>query len=289
MVSQVVFLWQALLDPLYAIDFSLSFTYTANIIVLSLWTVLSPLHMETQTVDVDNFGRPVKTVSLCNWSDSVPFYSVTASLNFLVLCYALFVAWKAREISTELSESEFIFKAMRVIVLVSFIGIPVVIISRENPAAYFYVCSGIIFVTSSSILLLIFQPKLWAFYRTKYKPCPTKSKVPARFRRGGGGNDSNDFLGMSSSSAHAFGDTSTAMMKNQDSSAEASSSLPGVVVRETGILILKSKRELECELRKREEEIYSLKEEIKKVKLGEKSETAIDLPLVQKVDVSQET
>jgi len=58
---------------------------------------------------------------------------------------------------------------MALILLVSFIGIPVIIIARENVSAYYFVSSGLIFVICASILLLIFAPKMKALRKKKLR------------------------------------------------------------------------------------------------------------------------
>lgn len=253
--------------------------------------MISPLYLDTQIVSVDIFDRAIETVSLCKWSDSVPFYAVLAALNFLLLCYSLFVAWQARDISTELSESDYIFKAMAVIVLVCFIGIPVIILARENPAAYFYVCTGIIFVTSTSILLLIFLPKLAAFYQAKYhdRIPRSSSKVPERFRK-------KSLSGVNTSDAlHSRGFQG----KSEERSAYEDEFSSRSGEPDQGIMILKSKQELEDELQRAHAENCSLLKEIQKLKGGEnpketpqkskggegqeadRSESAIDLPTLE--------
>lgn len=110
-----------------------------------------------------------ESYSVCDWSDSTPFYVSLGVINFLLLCYALLTAWKTRYIATELSETEYIYRAMSTIAMVCFMGVPVIILASENSSAFYYVTSGIIFVSSCSILLLIFCPKVAAFRASKRK------------------------------------------------------------------------------------------------------------------------
>lgn len=62
-----------------------------------------------------------------------------------------------RNISTELQESSYIFIAMALILFV-----PVLVIARDNVAAFYFVTAGLVFVVCSFILLLIFIPKVKA-------------------------------------------------------------------------------------------------------------------------------
>lgn len=69
-------------------------------------------------------------------------------------------AWLARNLSTEFQESESIFRAILLIVLVIMIGAPVIFLARQTPDASVFIGSSIIFVISMGILLLLFIPKM---------------------------------------------------------------------------------------------------------------------------------
>ena len=133
----------------------------ANILVLSLWTALAPPHYDTITVTEDQFSRPTETFGFCV-SDSPVYLAILGAINAGVLIFSVYEAYTARSISTEFSESEYIFKILVLILLVFFIGIPVLVIARDTPAAYVFVFAGIIFTVCCSVLLLIFVPKYLA-------------------------------------------------------------------------------------------------------------------------------
>ena len=158
----------------------------ANLLVLALWTALSPLHWEVEVQSIDQFDRETETYGYCS-SDSATVYLVALCIiNLGPLVLAVYEAYVARDISTEFSETEYILRALAIILLVCFVGIPVIIIARENPAAYFFVLSAIIFVTCTSILLLIFCPKLHFHYNERFqKPERRRSSVPFKFTRHG--------------------------------------------------------------------------------------------------------
>jgi hypothetical protein len=74
----------------------------------------------------------------------------------------MFQAYQARSISTDLQESGYFFMAMAFILVVSFTGIPVIIIAQGNIAAVYFISTGIIFIMCTSILTLIFIPNVLA-------------------------------------------------------------------------------------------------------------------------------
>lgn len=103
-------------------------------------------------------------------------------LNLGLLLCAVFMAYRARNIATELQESNYIFSAMALILLVSFIGVPVIIIARENVSAFYFVSTGLIFVVCQAILLLIFVPKVKALgdkEKARQSPSGDRSSLPS--------------------------------------------------------------------------------------------------------------
>jgi 7 transmembrane sweet-taste receptor of 3 GCPR len=88
---------------------------------------------------------------------SPSFYSL---INLGLFCATVFQSCKSRNLSTEYQESQYIFRALIGILLVAFIGVPVLIIARDNTNSRLFVTSGIIFVMCLLILLLIFVPKI---------------------------------------------------------------------------------------------------------------------------------
>merc|ERR1711933_560850 len=136
-------------------------------IVLAVWSAIDPVERKLMVVSQDPFLRNTETYSVCKSDHDGIFLGVLCGINFGSLLLALFQAFKARKISTELQESNYIFMAIVLVTQVMFIGIPVVYIAQDNVAAYYFVSSGIIFVVCSSVLLLIFLPKVQALRKTE--------------------------------------------------------------------------------------------------------------------------
>mmetsp|Transcript_904 Transcript_904/g.1945 ORF Transcript_904/g.1945 Transcript_904/m.1945 type:complete len:936 (+) Transcript_904:203-3010(+) len=131
-----------------------------NIILLSVMTAFQPMMYEIEILTRDEFDQAVETYSYCSWSKSIYYILPLVVLNMTSVIIAIVEAWKARQIATEFSESQYIFKALVTIMLVIFIGGPILFIARDNPNALAFVLSGIIFVGVCSILLLMFVPKI---------------------------------------------------------------------------------------------------------------------------------
>lgn len=138
-----------------------------NIVVLTVWTAADPLQREVIVVSRDPFFRNLETYSVCSSDHSSIFVAMLGVINLGSLGFSVVQAYQARNISTELSESTYIFRAMCLILYGSFLGIPIVIIARDNAEAYYFVVTGLIFVICSSVLLLIFMPKILASRKKK--------------------------------------------------------------------------------------------------------------------------
>ena len=131
-----------------------------NVLVLSLWTGLSPLYWSREVTAVDEFNRAVTSNGFCTSEGFLPYVITLVIGNVGLLALALYQVYNARSLSTEFAESEYIFKALFISVLVCFVGIPVMIIVEGEPKAYFFLLSSIIFVLCSALLLFMFVPKI---------------------------------------------------------------------------------------------------------------------------------
>ena len=210
-----------------------------NVIVLSLWTALAPLQCATEVTAWDGFDRPTDTHGFCYSEQSLPFLIALGVINLGPLIFAAYEAYVARNVSTEYSETDYILKALIVICMVCFVGIPVIIITYDNPAAYFFGFSSIIFVVCISLLMLIFGPKLAAYYDLK-EWGRTTGTLPDRFSRG---NSSN------------LATSNQVTRNNLDSD---TSSFSG-----EGLVVLNNDKTLHA----LQEEIKALQEEIEKLKM----------------------
>jgi len=134
-----------------------------NTIVLICWTAISPLKWERVHKDAtDDFGRQLKSHGMCtlNSKKDIAYVVLLSVINLAVLLLANIQAYKARKITVEFSESQYIAIINTSILQAGIIGGPLLIITHDNPAALVLVKVGGIFVICMSILLLIFIPKM---------------------------------------------------------------------------------------------------------------------------------
>jgi hypothetical protein len=112
-------------------------------------------------------------LGICTSDFKAAFLGTLCLINVGCLLVALWQAYEARNVSTDLQESSYIFMAMALILIVTFVGVPVTYIAHENSLAIYFVTTGIIFTICTSIMVLIYVPK--------YKALKKRQKMnPAR-------------------------------------------------------------------------------------------------------------
>lgn len=131
-----------------------------NVLVLSLWTGLDPLHWEREILSVDAFEQILETEGHCYSGTWVPYVVVLGVINVIALIVASYQAYCARDIAVEFSESAYIGRAIGLVLLACLYGIPVLVITWTDPSSRYFVLMIIFFVCSMSVLLLIFVPKV---------------------------------------------------------------------------------------------------------------------------------
>ena len=142
-------------------------TPTANTLILSLWTTIGEIGWQREIISTDVFGRTLETFGSCSYEGGLPYISAIIVVNLGAIIFAIYEAYRARNISTEFAESEYVMKALASMVLVCFIGLPVKIVA-ENQFADLFTEVAIIFVICMSLLGLIFVPKI-KFHRKLQK------------------------------------------------------------------------------------------------------------------------
>jgi len=154
--------------------------FTANLIILLVWTLLDPLYWDRIPLsELQSYGTCTADGNSPVWKVCI---SLLAILNGLALFLANFQAYQARNLATEYGESKYIGMAMLCILQVVLIGIPLLFLVNSNPSASYFIRVTIIFVICFSILSLIYVPKIYHFYRKDGK----KKSMTASMARNGG-------------------------------------------------------------------------------------------------------
>jgi 7 transmembrane sweet-taste receptor of 3 GCPR len=140
---------------------------SANFILLLVWSLVAPLEWTRVVTDAtDNFDRNIESYANCAASDqSLVFVVIILLANIAFLVVGTFWAYKSRNIATEYNESRYIGMSIVAVLQSWTIGLPILIVVRDNPSANFYVQSGLIFVTALAIVAFTFVPKMIALHK----------------------------------------------------------------------------------------------------------------------------
>jgi ABC-type sugar transport system substrate-binding protein len=141
----------------------LALLFTVNMITLVTWTFVAPLEFKRENhAGTDEWNRVISTYGTCYAEGSAPFIIVLALINLSAVLIANWQAFEARDIQSEFSESKYIAIAMACVLQTFLIGLPVIFLTQEIPQVQYILFVMWIFVVNTSVLLLIFVPKVCA-------------------------------------------------------------------------------------------------------------------------------
>lgn len=133
----------------------------ANLIVLTAWTIMSPVtYGDIQLDSVDAFGRPITFGSCFDERSDVDviFLVLVAAINLSAAFAALILAYKTRRVMMEYNESSYIFITLLSIFQAFVICVPFVFV--VNPTWQYMLWHMMITAIALSILLPVFIPKI---------------------------------------------------------------------------------------------------------------------------------
>jgi 7 transmembrane sweet-taste receptor of 3 GCPR/Membrane transport protein len=139
----------------------LTITLSLNIIILLIWTIISPLEWirkEKDTTDI--FDRATESYGVCASDNSLPFTLMLVLLNGFVLAVGIIWALISRNVETECNENVYIGTSLAAVLQAWLMGLPILNVVVDNVQARFYVGVGIMFVTAQSLISLTFIPKM---------------------------------------------------------------------------------------------------------------------------------
>ncbi|KAL7535821.1 hypothetical protein ACHAWF_005283 [Thalassiosira exigua] len=129
-----------------------------NVILLSVWTAVNPMVWERiETSPASSYGACEPREKTGAGLVPIVLFGVG---NVIILFFANFQAYQARELSDEFSESKYIAISLVSILQAVLVGVPVAVVTRQIPAAFGVIVSGLTFIVPMSVLMLIFAPKV---------------------------------------------------------------------------------------------------------------------------------
>jgi hypothetical protein len=141
-------------------DWAFLLLLVVNILILVCWSVLDPLRWRREAVVQDEYGRTTQSIGRCQSDNATPFLICLLVVNAGVVTVASYQSYVARKISTEFSESDYIAKAVTIVLTMSFVTGPMLFLTDGSTEARFFSIASSVFTVSLSVLLLIFVPKM---------------------------------------------------------------------------------------------------------------------------------
>ena len=116
-------------------------------------------------------GNPFETYGTCTSSrtGSKVFGSLTLCVDAAALIFAVVEAYRARNISTEYSESRYIGIAIFGWLQIMIVGLPLIFLLQTDPTAQFFLISALLFTICMSVLGLLYVPKIIHIRKTGEK------------------------------------------------------------------------------------------------------------------------
>ena len=138
-----------------------SVVLTLNVVVLTLWSAIDPLvYKRIDNEGTDGWNRVISSYGACRCDKPLAYAAPLAIINLCVLILAIWQAYKAREIRLEFAESKYIAICLISLLEALLIGIPILMVVRDSPQAYYLTIIFIVFVICMGVLFLIFVPKM---------------------------------------------------------------------------------------------------------------------------------
>jgi 7 transmembrane sweet-taste receptor of 3 GCPR len=157
-----------------------------NMIFLLVWTLVDPVVWKRESLcgsgDLSSYGH-----CTLGSGTSVAMFVCVVVLNACALLLANYQAYKARLVSTEYGESQYVAIIMMSILQIVIIGVPLMFLLEKNPSASYFVRVGVIFIICMSTLLLLFVPKM--MYNKKRKEVQMRKQQRPRLEGFGGLDD----------------------------------------------------------------------------------------------------
>jgi len=145
----------------------------ANCAIMVAWTLVDPL-LWFRTEPDDAYQS--RGYCRAEGESYILFLVLIVLVNAAALILANIQAFRARNITTEFSESLYVMMTMVSLLQALLIGVPLLVIVREKTDAKYFVSAGLIFVVTMATLGLMFAPKMYL--------------VRHNARGGGGGRES---------------------------------------------------------------------------------------------------
>lgn len=127
-----------------------------DVLVLVIWTAVSPLEWQRTVLSADQFGTPLESEGHCTSDQWMAFAGLIGMLHLILLAFACYLCFVSRNIPTKFSEGKYVSIAMISNLQIFLVGVPILIILGASPQSSFFVRSVIIWMNDFVVVSLIF-------------------------------------------------------------------------------------------------------------------------------------
>jgi hypothetical protein len=135
-----------------------------DLAILIAWQTTDPLVYTrtklTNNVDEDTGVVTLETVGQCGSDSLWYFLSPIVAIHVCLMLITNVLLWRVRNMSDRYQEQKFVGLASIYICELVLLGAPILVAVRDSAAARYIVMAGIIFLTDTGVLSLIFVPKI---------------------------------------------------------------------------------------------------------------------------------
>jgi len=127
-----------------------------DVVILTVWTVWSPLEWTRVVISEDQFGESLESEGYCTSEHWGIFGGLIGALHAALLAIASYLCYVSRNIPTKFSEGKYLSVAMVSNLQIFIVGVPVLIVVGSEPATSFFVRSVVVWMNDIVVVILIF-------------------------------------------------------------------------------------------------------------------------------------
>lgn len=133
-------------------------------ILLICWQAIDPLVYErtllSKSVDDETGIVTIETVGQCSSNSLWKFLGPILGIHVFLMVITNVLLWNVRNMSDRYQEQKFVAMASLYICELLLLGVPILFSVQDSAAARYMVIAGVIFLTDTGVLSLIFIPKI---------------------------------------------------------------------------------------------------------------------------------
>jgi len=131
-----------------------------NLVLLTIWQVVSPLEFVRSKVggSTDRYGRRTHSNGHCR-GDSPVWWVILVVFNFLMVLFANYQSYVARNIPTDFNETFYVALSMASLLECFLIGAPIIFVASGDPSAAFVLKAVVVAFGCGCILVPIYTHK----------------------------------------------------------------------------------------------------------------------------------